>query len=170
MYPLGILGSHNRVYSKCTQHLITGHIGVTCCLCSQCVHNVLTGYLGPCPQCGSDRFCPKAIFPVQVGKSIRQPISALDSHVLVGRNLMRVVQPRVRGPSHDLCAQMVNNCCPADLLMAWSYLHGSRVWTTWIRDGIQGCRRDTPPDRTRAVTVDEPFLPAVVLINFLKPI
>jgi len=51
MYPLGILGSHNRVYSKCTQHLITGHIGVTCCLCSQCVHNVPSGYLGSCPQC-----------------------------------------------------------------------------------------------------------------------
>jgi len=40
MYLLGILGSYNRVYSKCTQHLITGHIGITCCLCSQCVHNV----------------------------------------------------------------------------------------------------------------------------------
>ena len=51
MYPLGILGSHNRIYLKCTQHLITGHIGVTCCLCSQCVHNVPSGYLGPCPQC-----------------------------------------------------------------------------------------------------------------------
>ena len=50
MYPLGILGSHNRVYLKCTQHLITGHIGVTCCLCFQCVHNVPSGYLGPCPQ------------------------------------------------------------------------------------------------------------------------
>jgi len=51
MYPLGILGSHNRIYLKCTQHLITGHIGVTCCLSSQCVHNVPSGYLGPCPQC-----------------------------------------------------------------------------------------------------------------------
>ena len=51
MYPLGILGSHNRIYLKCTQHLITGHIGVTCCLCSQSVHNVPSGYLGPCPQC-----------------------------------------------------------------------------------------------------------------------
>jgi len=30
MYPLGILGSHGRVYSKYTQHLITGHIRVTC--------------------------------------------------------------------------------------------------------------------------------------------
>ena len=30
MYPLGISGSHNRVYLKCTQDLITGHIGVTC--------------------------------------------------------------------------------------------------------------------------------------------
>ena len=29
----------------------SGHIGVTCCLCSQCVHNVSTGYMGPCPQC-----------------------------------------------------------------------------------------------------------------------
>ena len=29
----------------------TGHIGVTCCLCSQCVHNVPTGHMGPCPQC-----------------------------------------------------------------------------------------------------------------------
>ena len=27
--PLGISGSHNRVYLKCTQHLITGHIRVT---------------------------------------------------------------------------------------------------------------------------------------------
>jgi len=51
MYPLDISGSHSRVYLKCTQHLITGHIGVTCCLCSQCVHNVPSGYLGPCPQC-----------------------------------------------------------------------------------------------------------------------
>ena len=50
MYPLGILRSHNRVYLECTQHLITGHIEVTCCLCSQCVHNVPSGYLGPCPQ------------------------------------------------------------------------------------------------------------------------
>jgi hypothetical protein len=24
---------------------------ITCCLCSQCVHHVPTGYLGPCPQC-----------------------------------------------------------------------------------------------------------------------
>jgi len=51
MYPLGISRSHSGVYSKCTQHLITGHIGVTCCLCSQCFHNVPSGYLGPCPQC-----------------------------------------------------------------------------------------------------------------------
>ena len=51
MYPLGISRSHSGVHLKCTQHLITGHIGVTCCLCSQCVHNVPSGYLGPCPQC-----------------------------------------------------------------------------------------------------------------------
>ena len=51
MYPLGISGSHSGVYLKCTQHLITGHIGVTCCLCSQYFHNVPSGYLGPCPQC-----------------------------------------------------------------------------------------------------------------------
>jgi hypothetical protein len=24
---------------------------ITCCLCSQCVHHVPTGYLGPRPQC-----------------------------------------------------------------------------------------------------------------------
>ena len=48
---LGISGSHNRVYSKCTQHLITGHIGVTCWLWSQRFHHVPSGYLGPCPQC-----------------------------------------------------------------------------------------------------------------------
>ena len=47
---LGISGSHNRVYLKCTQHLITGHIGVTCWLWSQCFHHVSSGYLGPCPQ------------------------------------------------------------------------------------------------------------------------
>ena len=51
MCPLGIYGSHNGVYSKCTQHLITGHIGVTCWLWSQCFHHVPSGYLGPCPQC-----------------------------------------------------------------------------------------------------------------------
>ena len=51
MCPLGISGSHNRVYLKCTQHLITGHIGVTCWLWSQCFHHVPSGYLGPCPQC-----------------------------------------------------------------------------------------------------------------------
>jgi len=51
MYPLGISGSHSGVYLKCTQHLITGHIGVKCWLWSQCVYNVLSGYLGPCPQC-----------------------------------------------------------------------------------------------------------------------
>jgi len=51
MCPLGISGSHSRVYLKCTQHLITGHIGVTCWLCSQCFHHVPSGYLGPCPQC-----------------------------------------------------------------------------------------------------------------------
>ena len=28
--PLGISESYNRVYLQCTQHLITGHIGVTC--------------------------------------------------------------------------------------------------------------------------------------------
>ena len=50
MCPLGISGSHNRVYLKCTQHLITGHIGVTCWLWSQCFHYVPSGYLGPCPQ------------------------------------------------------------------------------------------------------------------------
>jgi len=49
--PLGISGSHSRVYSKCTQHLTTGHIGVTCWLCPQCFHHVPSGYLGPCPQC-----------------------------------------------------------------------------------------------------------------------
>jgi hypothetical protein len=31
--------------------LITGHMLITCCLCSQCVHHVPTGYLGPRPQC-----------------------------------------------------------------------------------------------------------------------
>ena len=51
MCPLGISGSHNRVYLKCTQHLITGYIGVTCWLWSQCFHHVPSGYLGPCPQC-----------------------------------------------------------------------------------------------------------------------
>ena len=51
MYPLGISGSHNGVYLKCTQHLITGHIGITCWLWSQCFHYVPSGYLGPCPQC-----------------------------------------------------------------------------------------------------------------------
>ena len=51
MCPLGISGSHNRVYLKCTQHLITGHIRVTCWLWSQCYHHVPSGYLGPCPQC-----------------------------------------------------------------------------------------------------------------------
>ena len=51
MCPLGISESHNRVYSKYTQHLITGHIGVICWLCSQCFHHVPSGYLGPCPQC-----------------------------------------------------------------------------------------------------------------------
>ena len=34
MCSLGISGSHNRVYLKCIQHLITGHIGVTCWLWS----------------------------------------------------------------------------------------------------------------------------------------
>ena len=50
MCPLGISGPHNRVYLQCTQHLITGHIGVTCWLWSQCFHHVPSGYLGPCPQ------------------------------------------------------------------------------------------------------------------------
>ena len=50
MYPLGISGSHNRAYLKCTQHLITGHIRVACWLWSQCFHYVPSGYLGPCPQ------------------------------------------------------------------------------------------------------------------------
>ena len=35
----------------CDQNVPTGCIGATCCLCSQCVHNVSTGYIGPCPQC-----------------------------------------------------------------------------------------------------------------------
>ena len=48
--PLGTLGSHNGAHLKCTQILITGHIGITCCLYSQCVHNVPSGYFGPCPQ------------------------------------------------------------------------------------------------------------------------
>ena len=60
MYPLGILGSHGRVYSKCTQHLITGHIGVTCWPCSQCFHHVPSGYLGPCPQCSETCLCLKS--------------------------------------------------------------------------------------------------------------
>ena len=50
MYPLGISGLHNRVYLKCTQHLITGHIGVKCWLWSQCFYHVPSGYLGPCPR------------------------------------------------------------------------------------------------------------------------
>ena len=77
MYPLGILGSHNRVYSKCTQHLITGHIGVTCCLCSQCVHNVPSGYLGPCPQCHYCRLprdsLPKTPSPPSYWSRIQHP-------------------------------------------------------------------------------------------------
>jgi len=113
------------------------------------------------PQAASlDRFGPEAIFPVQVGESICQPVGVLDSHVPVGRNLVRVVQPRVSGLSHNLCAQMVNDCCPVDLLMAWSYLHGSRVQTTGIRDGVQRRRQSTTPDRTQAVLIDETFLPA----------
>ena len=50
IWPLGTLGSHGWAHSKCVQHLITGHIGDTCCLCSQCVQHVPTGYFGPCPQ------------------------------------------------------------------------------------------------------------------------
>ena len=36
---------------ECDQNVPTGCIGAICCLCSQCVHNVSTGYMGPCPQC-----------------------------------------------------------------------------------------------------------------------
>jgi len=50
MCPLGISGAHSGVYSKCTQHLITGHIRVTCWLWSQCFHHVPSWDLGPCPQ------------------------------------------------------------------------------------------------------------------------
>ena len=73
MYPLGISGSHSGVYLKCTQHLITGHIGVTCCLCSQCFHNVPSGYLGPCPQCHLHHLDPP------------RPLVGLDIVSLVGR-------------------------------------------------------------------------------------
>jgi len=55
MYPacsgLGKLESHGRGHLKCTQPIPTGHIGVTCCLYSQCIQHVPGGYLGPCPQC-----------------------------------------------------------------------------------------------------------------------
>jgi len=55
MYPacsgLGKLESHGRGHLKCTQPVPTGHIGVTCCLYSQCIQYVPGGYLGPCPQC-----------------------------------------------------------------------------------------------------------------------
>ena len=55
MYPacsgLGKLESHGRGRLKCTQPIPTGHIGVTCCLYSQCIQYVPGGYLGPCPQC-----------------------------------------------------------------------------------------------------------------------
>jgi len=54
IWPSGALGSHGWAHSKCVQHLITGHIGDTCCLCSQCVQHVPTGYFGPCPQCHSE--------------------------------------------------------------------------------------------------------------------
>ena len=66
MYPLGISVSHSGVYS---QHLITGHIGVTCCLCSQCFHNVPSGYLGPCPQCLS---CPKQLITTILKKKEKE--------------------------------------------------------------------------------------------------
>jgi len=55
MYPacsgLGKLESHGRGHLKCTQPIPTGHIGVTCCLYSQCIQHVSGGYFGPCPQC-----------------------------------------------------------------------------------------------------------------------
>jgi len=55
MYPacssLGKLESHGRGHLKCTKPIPTGHIGVTCCLYSQCIQYVPGGYLGPCPQC-----------------------------------------------------------------------------------------------------------------------
>jgi len=44
--------------------------------------------------------------------------------------------------------------------MAWSYLHGSRVRTTGIQDGVQGRRWSTAPDQTRTVPIDKMFLPA----------
>ena len=55
MYPacsgLGKLESHGRGHLKYIQPIPTGHIGVTCCLYSQCIQHVPSGYLGPCPQC-----------------------------------------------------------------------------------------------------------------------
>jgi len=55
MYPacsgLGKLESHGRGHLKCIQSIPTGHIGVTCCLYSQCIQHVSGGYLDPCPQC-----------------------------------------------------------------------------------------------------------------------
>ena len=86
MYPLGISGSHSGVYLKCTQHLITGHIGVTCCLCSQCIHNVPSGYLGPCPQCEQ---LQETLRPLYVSPSVcvtlLNPCSAPDSGATNGR-------------------------------------------------------------------------------------
>ena len=67
---LGTLRSHDWVHSKSDQHFsqeqiktefmgtfsinptfAPGHIGVTCCLYSQCIQHVPGGYFGPCPQC-----------------------------------------------------------------------------------------------------------------------
>ena len=71
IWPLGIFWSHNRAYLKYIQHLITGHILVICCLFSQCVQHVSTGYLGPCPQCVGD--------PPSDGPHLCQPVWLLTS-------------------------------------------------------------------------------------------
>jgi len=51
IFPRSKLKPHLWVHFQLTQLLPTGHIGVTCCLYSQCIQHVPGGYFGPCPQC-----------------------------------------------------------------------------------------------------------------------
>ena len=56
--------------------MTTGCIGFTCCLCSQCVHNVSTGYMGPCPQCHNLRQHTPTEAAVTYPSGHKQPIVA----------------------------------------------------------------------------------------------
>ena len=121
IYPLGISGSHNRVYSKCTQHLITGHIGVTCWLRSQYFHHVPSGYLGPCPQCNLG-------LTSRIAGSSRGPAVQWECH---HEKLERVIKYKMQDPKDNKRGQSWERAKQKNWERGTSM---QRDETKWMRD------------------------------------